>query len=65
MKRQNELKAEAIRREQSERRAKEEAALRQRQDSKKREEKAQADSINLENEAREKEVSSSPNTSIS
>jgi hypothetical protein len=51
LKRQNELKAEAIRREQSERRAKEEAALRQRQNKEKREE--------------EKEVSFPHNISVS
>ena len=59
LKRQNQMKAEAIRREQNERRAKEEAAVRQRNADQKREEQAQATRIKARREAAEKEVSHS------
>ncbi|KAL7488030.1 hypothetical protein ACHAW6_013616 [Cyclotella cf. meneghiniana] len=60
LKRQNQMKAEAIRREQSERRARGEAVLGQRQENERRrnpnEEKAQAAKINAEKEAAAKHL---------
>jgi hypothetical protein len=61
LKRQNQMKAEAIKREQSERRSREEAILQQRQEEEKRrnamEEKAQAVRVKAEREAAEKQAS--------
>lgn len=60
LKRQNQMKAEAIRREQSERRAREEAIRKRQEDEQRRkanEEKAQAAKINAEKEGAEQQVS--------